>query len=68
MTRGHLRGGVRLLKVMALISGTCGVLGGCAWNALDNAPASPSMPWKPDETTGSIAPAGVNAASGGVFP
>jgi outer membrane protein TolC len=55
--RKHLRGVARLLR-MALIAGTCGGLGGCAWNALDNAPASPSMPWKPDEATGSIAPAG----------
>jgi len=51
------RDGARLLRA-ALVAGTCGVLGGCAWTALDNAPPDPSMPWKPAETTGSIAPAG----------
>ncbi len=46
------------LRRAVLVAVASAALGACAFNALDNAPADPSLPWTPGDHTGSIAPAG----------
>ena len=49
------RSGDRVRRMLLVVGAALG-LGACASKALENAPADPSLPWKPADQTGSIAP------------
>ena len=51
------RRAVTRLLGATLVAAAAMSLGACAFNALEDAPPDPSLPWNPGDRTGSITPA-----------